>query len=164
MSTKGSIEANSAPTSGESKSPFAYCKIFPGIGVARVGNSPEEYFVGPEVPGVAPLPDEGKFKDAVGRIKRQAARFRIYAFDAEDNVVAELTSDRPDVARIEWTVSLANKKASWHRFQGAQRVANIMTNTEPIPDLRNRDIEGTDRERLNIVAPEASITCINKSF
>lgn len=53
-------------------------KIFPPIGIARVGNSPDEFFYGPEVPGRAPAPDGG-FKDREGRVKRQAARFRIYA-------------------------------------------------------------------------------------
>ena len=30
------------------------CIIHPGIGVARIGNSPDGYFIGPEVPGVTP--------------------------------------------------------------------------------------------------------------
>ena len=51
--------------------------IHPGIGIARVGNSPDEYFIGPEAPGEVPDPDGG-YKDSAGRIKRQAARFRIY--------------------------------------------------------------------------------------
>jgi hypothetical protein len=52
------------------------CAIHPAIGLARVGNSPEEFFIGPEVPGPHPVP-EGGFKDTAGRIKRQAARFRL---------------------------------------------------------------------------------------
>jgi hypothetical protein len=51
--------------------------IYPGIGIARVGNAPDDYFIGPESPGQIPAP-EGGFKDAEGRMKRQAARFRIY--------------------------------------------------------------------------------------
>ena len=46
--------------------------IHPGIGIARVGNSPDAYFIGPET-NVAPVPDDG-YKDAAGAIKRQAAR------------------------------------------------------------------------------------------
>jgi hypothetical protein len=61
--------------------------IYPGIGVARVGNSPDEYFIGPEVPGVMPQP-EGGYKDSAGRIKRQAARFRIYGLN-EDGVAVK---------------------------------------------------------------------------
>src|ERR1051325_4316727 len=51
--------------------------IHPAIGIARVGNSPDEWFLGPEVPGPHPIP-RGGFKDSAGRIKRQAARFRLY--------------------------------------------------------------------------------------
>ena len=63
---------------------FAYCKIFPALGVARVGNStePDGYFIGPEVPGVVP-DNGGSYKDPRGRVKPQAARFRVYAFDEE---------------------------------------------------------------------------------
>lgn len=41
----------------------------PRVGIARVGNSPDEFFIGPEVPGEVPRP-EGGFKDGAGRIKR----------------------------------------------------------------------------------------------
>ena len=50
------------------------CKIHPAIGVARVGDSPDGFFVGPESPGDAG--SDGPYKDGAGRIKRQAARFR----------------------------------------------------------------------------------------
>lgn len=53
------------------------CAIYPGIGIARVGNSQSSYFIGPEAPGWHPSPDQ-RFKDEDGRVKRQAARFRIY--------------------------------------------------------------------------------------
>ena len=44
--------------------------IYPGIGIARVGNS-EEYFLAPEVPGA--IPDAGgSFKDPDKKVKRQA--------------------------------------------------------------------------------------------
>ena len=39
---------------------------------------------------VSAVPDGG-FKDEVGRIKRQAARFRLYGLDADSNVVREVT-------------------------------------------------------------------------
>ena len=47
-------------------------KIHPGLGIARIGNSPTEFYVGPLTPGEVPDPDGG-FKDKQGRIKRQAA-------------------------------------------------------------------------------------------
>ncbi|WP_158627216.1 LodA/GoxA family CTQ-dependent oxidase [Corallococcus sp. AB045] len=48
---------------------FAIC---PSIGVARVGNSPDGFFFGPELPG-APR-DRGRYRDTSGRIKLGAAR------------------------------------------------------------------------------------------
>ncbi len=35
------------------------CSIYPGIGVARLGNSTDEYFIGPEMPGQIPAPPGG---------------------------------------------------------------------------------------------------------
>ena len=40
--------------------------IYPGIGIARVGNSPDKYFIGPEAPGQVPQAD-GSYKDRAGR-------------------------------------------------------------------------------------------------
>jgi hypothetical protein len=51
--------------------------IHPSIGIGRVGNSPFEYFIGPEVPD-APPPPPGFYRDGAGALKRQAARFRVY--------------------------------------------------------------------------------------
>ena len=93
--------------------PVVRAKIHPGIGVARVGNSPDGFFIGPEVTEPAPLPAGGA-KDATGALKRQAARFRIYGYDAAGKVVGELTADQ---AEIVWTVHVANKKAAWYQFQ-----------------------------------------------
>ena len=81
-------------------------KIHPAIGVARVGNSPTEFFIGPERLGQFPDPPGG-FKDSQCRVKRQAARFRIFAHH-DDNTVEEITSA---VANISWTVHLLNRKS-----------------------------------------------------
>ncbi len=88
--------------------------IHPGIGVARVGNSTSEdgYYIGPEVIH----PTHGDIRDEKGTIKRQAARFRIYGYNAAGEVIGELNSDNAD---IEWTVHLANRKAQWYQFQAA---------------------------------------------
>lgn len=42
--------------------------------------------------------------------------FAFYAFDAPGKPLGECRLDEPG-AEIVWTVSLANKKASWHEFQ-----------------------------------------------
>lgn len=83
-------------------------KIHPAIGIARIGNSPDEFFIGPERIGEEPNPSGG-FKDAQCRVKRQAARFRIFAHNLADGTVSEITSAQADIT---WTVHLVNKKAA----------------------------------------------------
>ena len=68
------------------ESRIKYCKIYPGIGIARLGNSPDDYFIGTEVSGSPPTPEDNLFKDVQGRVKRQGARFHIYAYDSNDKV------------------------------------------------------------------------------
>ncbi len=139
-------------------SPIAYCRVFPPVGIARVGNSEAEFFIGPEVPGP---PVAKTFKDETGRVKRQAARFRVYAFDRAGRAIRELTLDDKDVEKLEWSVTLANKKAAWHRFEGTQKAANIISNTAPLPQLRNSDLEGSARDRLVIGPSTGNVSGAN---
>ena len=116
--------------------------IYPPIGMARVGNSKSEFYVGPEVPN--PLPEApGFYRDATGAIKREAARFRIYGLNAAGRAVAELTADN---AEIEWAVTLANTKAAWYQFQMALDVPEAAT--APPSFLRNMAV--ADRATLRI--------------
>ena len=95
---------------------IAFAKIFPPIGIARVGDSDDEFFYGPEFqPLEVERSEDFRYRDAQGHIKRQAARFRVYGFDANGQVVREITADQ---ATITWTVHLANKKAAWFAFTG----------------------------------------------
>ncbi|MET7900724.1 LodA/GoxA family CTQ-dependent oxidase [Streptomyces sp. NPDC005355] len=110
------------------------CQVHPTIGIARLGNSPDGLFIGPEAPGVPPRPDGG-FKDATGRIKRQAARFRVYAYDQTGRVLGELTSAD---AQITWTAELANAKGEWFNFAGRFHESTADGNR------RNRHIDPAD--------------------
>jgi L-Lysine epsilon oxidase N-terminal/L-lysine epsilon oxidase C-terminal domain len=112
------------------------CKIHPGIGIARLGNSQTEFFIGPEIPGVFE-PPVGGYKEAgnPAAVKRQAARFRIYGYDSHGKVVQEITADE---AQIEWTVHLANKKAEWHEFQGPDGEQSFLTSPRRNSDIANR--------------------------
>ena len=67
------------PGAGARRGRIVRAAIHPAIGIARVGNSPDEYYFGPEVD--EPAPPDG-YKDAGGAIKRQAARFRVYGYNA----------------------------------------------------------------------------------
>jgi L-Lysine epsilon oxidase N-terminal/L-lysine epsilon oxidase C-terminal domain len=91
-------------------------RIHPAIGVARLGNSPDKCFLGPEVPGI--YPDATKYRDKEHCLKRQAARFRLFAYDEHDKVIGEITCDDQRVASIRWTVHLSNTKAAGPRFEG----------------------------------------------
>lgn len=116
--------------------------VYPGIGIARVGNSESDYFIGPEAPGEVPNP-EGGFKDTGGRIKRQAARFRIYGFNKAGEAVKEITSED---AEITWRVHLANRKAGWYDFLNAMDLGKY---AKPAAQ-RNKTIQGEDRKDLII--------------
>jgi L-Lysine epsilon oxidase N-terminal/L-lysine epsilon oxidase C-terminal domain len=109
-------------------------RIHPAIGIARVGDavrsdaSNDFYFIGPEIPGFTANVDpqsgaQGKFKTADGRIKPQAARFRIFEYekgnDGTFRPIGEVkTTDNTRALTITWTVHLANRKASFCAFHG----------------------------------------------
>jgi L-Lysine epsilon oxidase N-terminal len=47
-------------------------EIFPPVGIARLGDSEEEYFFAPEVPGnINPPTPDGNFRDKHQKIRRQ---------------------------------------------------------------------------------------------
>lgn len=124
--------------------------IYPAIGIARVGNSPDAFYFGPEVPD--PRPEApGFYRDANGAIKREAARFRIYGYNAAGDVVAELTADNAD---IQWAVTLANTKAAWYQFQIALDIPEAAA-TQP-SFLRNLAV--ADRTVLSIAPGERTIS------
>ncbi len=121
-------------------------RIHPAIGIARVGNAeagPHDYFIGPEVPNPTRAP-AGGYRDGAGRLKRQAARFRIYGYDKKGNVVGEITDAH---AAIEWHVHAANKKAAWYNFDVALDLPEAASVRSP---RRNSNIRGADRAQLSI--------------
>src|SRR5271163_4500122 len=116
-------------------------RIHPAIGIARLGNSPDSFYIAPASTGAPPI-DCGidglpiasggveqpvtQYKDAQNRIRRQAARFRIYVYDEQNKHGRELKiGDVISAANahsgqmftgtltdIQWTVYLANKKSN----------------------------------------------------
>lgn len=106
-------------------------EIHPRIGVARLGNSRTEFYLSPVETGGLPiacdangnvLPDAPPvkvFKDSVGAIKRQAARFSVFRTDDAGNVERVSLCD-DDIAKIEWVAHIANKKPVWFTFSELQ--------------------------------------------
>jgi hypothetical protein len=106
-------------------------RIHPAVGIARVGNARRSdasdfFFIGPETPELSANIEKGiqrEFKTSDGRIKAQAARFRIFEYekqaDGKFNPIGEVTtSDKTRTVKISWTVHLANRKASFCAFHG----------------------------------------------
>lgn len=156
---KGRVKskAKAKSKSGLSSKIVSYA-IYPALGVARVGNAPVEYFMAPEAPGVLPDPDgdvPGRepswhpgWKDAQGRIKRQACRFRVYGLDAKGRAVAEVTAEH---AQIEWRVHVAARKAAWYMFNNAMDLGDYAKESL----MRNA---GIARDKLAITPPICSIS------
>ncbi|WP_167019666.1 LodA/GoxA family CTQ-dependent oxidase [Chitinophaga sp. Cy-1792] len=136
------------------KAEYARMAIYPPLGIARVGNS-DEYFLAPDVPGIEP-PHQNGYKDNQGRIKKQVPRFRIYAFDENNNPVKEITADANTT--IEWRVNLANRKSSWYDFENAADLPDEQSKT-----TEHRNIKETDRSKLNILPKPKTIKGINQS-
>jgi L-Lysine epsilon oxidase N-terminal len=150
---------------------LATYKIHPGIGIARLGNSDTEFYIAPETP--AGLPQEcdpngnprygadgmtpmlvTTFRDAQGRIKRQAARFQVFVYDEESPEGRPLKLlDRIEgggnagtLIEIQWQVYVANKKACWYEFQQTQGEHGY----PPGYPRRNADVADGERSRLII--------------
>jgi L-Lysine epsilon oxidase N-terminal/L-lysine epsilon oxidase C-terminal domain len=124
--------------------PIVRAAIHPAIGIARVGNSREQYFLAPEVADPLPAPPGFyKERDDQGALKRQAQLFRVYGYDAQGRVVRELTADD---AEITWTAHVANTKAAWYEFQIALDIPEAATAQPSL--LRNATV--ADRAQLAI--------------
>lgn len=149
--------ASASPSSAK----IVRAAIHPAIGVARVGNSPEEFYIGPEVAHPTPRPP-GFYKDGTGALKREAALFRVYGYDAAGNVVAELNSTNAEIA---WTAHLANEKASWYEFQIALDIpeANLPPPATDPSLRRNLRFYGPSRAQLTIDPGALTITGPNQS-
>jgi L-lysine 6-oxidase len=140
------------------------------VGVARLGNSPDRFYLEPDRTGGRPwecdeygnpVLDDGepvpvrKFKDDEGRILRQGSLFHIFAA-GDDGGVTEVTLDTPGVTSIEWTAHLANKKAAWYGF--AEQQGDLMFgpgNSYQAQGvaLNNPGVTGTDARRKLIIDP-----------
>lgn len=149
----------------------AHYVIGPKIGVARLGNSPEDFYIEPDGIGALPLEcdaqgnvqfDGGepvrvtRFKDADGRVRRQGALFRVFRVDDANPNGVEITLDSDDVAGIEWSVHLANKKACWYNF--AELEGNLLLGgynsyeKQKVP-LRNAKVKDPAQRKKLIIDP-----------
>lgn len=145
-------------------------RLHPTVNFARFGTS-DDYYLSPETS--AGLPQEGTqttgglpikkgtetetidsadLRDASGKLKRQAARFRLYAydFDGKDSypnqggseiTVGSVLEDGRTVKDILWTVHLANKKANAYMVVNSEGLGAYADGK--VPQLRNGETYGT---------------------
>ena len=130
-------------------------RIFPSIGIARVGDSPDGWYIGPEAPELGFLPEGHKHRDARGRIKRMAARFRIYEFE-QDKPVHEVTLHNTDIESIEWEVQLANTKAAREGLNENAPRRDLKIETS-IVNISGIDKSKTMNGKLRATTPETRV-------
>jgi L-lysine 6-oxidase len=148
-------------------------EVHPSIGIARLGNSQLSFYLAPETLGGLPrecdingnpiivsgVPKPVKqFKDAQGCIRRQGAQFKIFAYDdaTSNHPGREVTLEDKEIESMQWTVHLANKKASWYRT--SELAGDLMlgeTNSyqaRRVPS-RNPGMQGEKQRQTLIIDP-----------
>lgn len=148
-------------------------RIHPAINFARVGSS-QEYYLSPETSAGLPLEGtettgglpikpgtESDFitaddlRDAQGLLKRQAARFRLFACEndgadtypsknePQELVMGSKLADGRVVKDIVWTVHVANKKGAAYMVVNSQGVNAYGDGVnQKVPQLRNPETYG----------------------
>jgi hypothetical protein len=137
--------------------------IYPAIGVTRVGNADRSgedfFFIGPEIPDNPPNFDPatksfGAFK-IDGKVRPQAARFRIFEYERADDgttkLIGEVKLGERGISAVKWTVHLANRKASFCNFSGQQGAEDKPYFNSFTPDMmRNPQVAGLQKRKQEL--------------
>jgi len=150
----------------------SYFRVHPNINFARVGNS-SEYYLAPETaageivdsnsglfgglpvkPGTEDTPiDATDFRDSNHAVKRQAARFRVFAYDSPQNTYPSEdpgkeikigdTVGGKTIKDIIWMVHLANKKNNNYKITSANGEEEGIKayENDSFPPVRNNTAE-----------------------
>ncbi|MDY8136907.1 LodA/GoxA family CTQ-dependent oxidase [Aquimarina sp. 2201CG5-10] len=113
-------------------------KIFPTIGISRVGSSKTDFFLSPEKTDSKGIEiDSGgneielsEYKDTNGLIKRQGCRFRVFKFDEDTKEYKPIEENLQE--QVVWSVNLVNKKSAVVRPFSNMRPPN----SPPSPPLQ----------------------------
>lgn len=129
--------------------------IHPAIGVARLGNAdadfsyPSSYYLGAESP--LQVPNAGQPYKTGGKIKKQAQRYRVYEFQG-GQATREVTLQEEDIAAIEWTVHLCNRKSALDTSAkaGTKSAPGVVPPSYGPAKTRNATVSEDDRGELCI--------------
>jgi len=92
------------------KKSAAKFRIYPSIGIARLGNGPadkQHVIFSPEIPWANLFETDNEYLMPDGKIKKQAQRFYIYECDNSGKPVRPIN---PADYEIRWSAEVANKK------------------------------------------------------
>jgi hypothetical protein len=115
-------------------------RIYPSIGVARVGNGPatqEDAVFSPEVPWANLFATNLQFLTPLGKVKKQAQRFYIYECDDKGMPLKPID---PNDFEITWSAEVANKKPFWYNFNNSLDLSIVSTNRNVSPDFAKNKI------------------------
>lgn len=110
-------------------------RIYPSIGVARLGNGPAEkdqVIFSPEIPWANLYETDNNYLTEDGRVKKQAQRFYIYECDDAGRPVQQID---PAAYDIKWTVEVANKKPFWYDFNNSLDLSIVSENRNVSPEF-----------------------------
>lgn len=125
-------------------------RIYPSIGITRMGNGPAEkdqVIFSPEVPWANLYETDNDFLTKNGQLKKQAQRFYIYACDDHGNPTHRIYEDEFD---IEWSVEVANKKPFWYDFNNSLDLSMLAHNQNLSPTFVTEKLApGVSAKRRN---------------
>ena len=143
--------------------PTKFFRIHPAIGIARVGDADRTqkdfFFIGPEVPGIPANFDTAKqafrpFKLG-SKVRPQAVRFRVFEFERSDDgqtkLIGETKLNERGVTAMSWTVHVANRKASFVKFEGQRGAeAKPLFSDYTAAQVRNKSVKGVADRRQQL--------------
>jgi hypothetical protein len=122
------------------KKSAAKFRIYPSIGIARLGNGPAEkqhVIFSPEIPWANLFETDNEYLMPDGKIKKQAQRFYIYECDSSGKPVREIDPAEYD---IRWSAEVANKKPFWYDFNNSLDLSIVSKNRNVSPDFAKNKV------------------------
>ena len=129
-------------------------RIYPSIGIARMGNGParkDQVIFSPEVPWANLFDTDQDYLTEEGLLKKQAQRFYIYECDKSGKPIRQVD---PNDFDIKWTVEVANKKPFWYDFNNSLDLSVLSKNQNLSPNFAKNNLApgiGAKRRNPNVL-------------
>lgn len=129
-------------------------RIYPSIGITRMGNGPatkDQVIFSPEIPWANLYDAHQEYLTPDGALKKQAQRFYIYECDDHGKPVRMIN---PNEYEIDWSVEVANKKPFWYDFNNSLDLSVVADNQNLSPNFVEKHIApgvGAKRRNPNVL-------------